>query len=246
MRTLCLLLMIGLSWAVAAPAEEISAEERALLRTEIRAYLLENPEVLREAMAILEEREAAEAARADTQRVQDNATQLFDDGYSFVGGNPEGKITIVEFIDYQCGFCKRAHPEIQAIIESDPDVRYVVKELPLLGPASTVAARVAMAILEYHGPEVYGRFNDALLTHRSRLTEQVIANLAAEVGADLTVITTLAEDRLITERLNANRTLANAINLTGTPTFVIGETMVRGFVPEADIRAILEQEKAAL
>ena len=103
--------------------QSMTDEERAIFREEVRAYLMENPEVIMEAVAVLEEREAAAQAQADLSLVSDNASAIFDDGYSRVGGNPDGDITLVEFLDYRCGFCKRAHGEIAKLLEADGNIR---------------------------------------------------------------------------------------------------------------------------
>ncbi|MEM9431925.1 MAG: DsbA family protein, partial [Pseudomonadota bacterium] len=209
---------------------------------EIRAYLLENPEVLREAITVLEERDAARQLAEDQANIVANAEALTHDGYSYVGGNPDGELTVVEFIDYQCSFCKRAHPDITAIIAADRELRYVVKELPLLGSVSVVAARLAMAVLELEGPEAYAALNDALLDHDGQLSEPVILDYVAEV-ADVDATIEMARSPEIRGRLNETRALANAIGLTGTPTFIIGHRMVRGALPRAELEAIVAAAK---
>ncbi len=128
-------LSIALSAAflLAAPAaqafETMSEADRTALHAEIRAYLLENPEILREMVALLGGQGKAKSAEADRDLVAANAAALFDDGFSFVGGNPDGGFTVVEFLDYQCGYCRRAHPELSRLIEEDErDIRLIVKE----------------------------------------------------------------------------------------------------------------------
>ena len=102
--------------------ENLSDAEREAFRAEVRSYLLENPEVIFEAIQILEQRREQQSAAADRQLVVDHATALFDDGFSFVAGNPDGDVTIVEFLDYRCGYCKRAHPVIEELLERDPNI----------------------------------------------------------------------------------------------------------------------------
>ncbi|MEM9139116.1 MAG: thioredoxin domain-containing protein, partial [Pseudomonadota bacterium] len=97
--------------------------EREAFRAEVRAYLLENPEVIYEAIQVLEQRRDQEAAQADVGLIAQNTEALFNDGYSFVAGNPDGDVTIVEFLDYQCGFCKRAHPVVEELLDRDPNLR---------------------------------------------------------------------------------------------------------------------------
>ncbi|MEO0389118.1 MAG: DsbA family protein [Pseudomonadota bacterium] len=160
--------------------------------------------------------------------------------------NTVGTLTIVEFIDYQCTYCKRAHPEVTALVAADTDIRYVVKELPLLGPASTAAARVAMAVQDVHGAEIYAGFSDAMMRHPERLTEPTILTLLETAGADAPAVLARARSSEVTAQLNATRALANAIGLTGTPTFVMGDRMVRGFLPRAEMEAVVAEAKAGL
>ena len=135
---------LALIAALASPAaafdiSSMSEAERAAFRAEVRAYLLENPEVLSEAIEVLQQRQAEEAASQDLNLVKANQQDLFQDSHSYVGGNPEGDITVVEFIDYRCGYCRKAHTEVGQLIESDGDIRYIVKEFPILGDQSVIA-----------------------------------------------------------------------------------------------------------
>ena len=131
--------------AAAMDLKALTDEERALFRAEVRAYLMDNPQVIMEAVELLQAREAEQQAQADLNLVADNADALFNDGYSWVGGNPEGDITLVEFLDYRCGYCKRAHGEVAKLLESDGNSRLIVNELPILGEQAVIASRFAVA-----------------------------------------------------------------------------------------------------
>mgnify|MGYP006213407919 CR=1 FL=1 len=122
-------------------------------REEVRAYLIENPEVLIEAMNVLQDREAQTAAARDQQMLADNHDVIFNDGVSWVGGNPDGDITMVEFIDYRCGYCRKSYEEVEELVKSDGNIRFVVKEFPILGEASLLSSQFAISILQLHGPE---------------------------------------------------------------------------------------------
>ncbi|HHI70877.1 MAG TPA: DsbA family protein, partial [Rhodobacteraceae bacterium] len=119
--------------AMATDIAEMTDSERDVFRSEIRDYLLENPEVLLEAISILEQRQADEQAGNDKALLQTNFNDIYNDGVSFVGGNPDGDITIVEFSDYRCPYCKRAHPEVADLLKSDGNIRFIYKEYPILG-----------------------------------------------------------------------------------------------------------------
>lgn len=239
------LLCAGIAGPAAAfdPAA-MSAEERAAFNAAVRSYLLENPEVLLEAIEILNAREAAAQAAADERLVAENAAELFEDGHSWVGGNPDGDVTIVEFLDYRCGVCRRAHPEVWGLVRGDGNIRYVVKEFPILGPDSEASARFAVATLRVAGPEAYERVHNALIEMRPPASEANLRRLAGELGLDGGAILAAMSDPEVTRILEANRALGIRLKVSGTPTFVIGGRMVRGLLPAADLERIVEEERA--
>jgi protein-disulfide isomerase len=243
-----LLAALALAAALPAPAEapaEMSEAERAALHAEIRAYLLANPELLTEMLAILEAREQAAQAEADQTLVATHAPAIFDDGYSFVGGNPDGAFTVVEFLDYQCGFCRRAHPDLSRLIAEDGDIRWIVKELPILGPGSELAARAAVATLIAEGPERYAALNDRLMRLDGQVTDASLdAALAAE-GLDATAIRAGMQDAEIGRRLDQTRALAQTLGISGTPTFVFENRMVRGYLPLDRMQDLVAELRAA-
>jgi protein-disulfide isomerase len=244
MRPLALAAILGLAAPLAPPAHAAFDEaERAAIREEVRQYLLENPGILREMIAALEAEEAGARAETDRALIAEHAEALFDDGFSHVAGNPEGDVTIVEFIDYQCGFCRRAHPEVQALLERDGDVRLVVKEFPVLGPGSELAARAAVATLKTEGGEAYERLNHALMTLDGPVTEESLDRALAEAGIDGAAIRPVMADEEVTRRLAETRALAEAMGIRGTPTFVIGETLVPGYLPLEGLEALVAEAR---
>jgi len=182
-------LMLSLAGFVTGPAAALdlaamSEAERAAFRAEVRAYLLDNPEVLMEAIAVLEDRQRGAEAVADQAMVQANAGALFDDGFSWVGGNPEGDITMVEFMDYRCSYCKRAFPEVEDLLSADGNIRFVVKELPILGPQSVMAAQFAVAVQQLHGEQAYKGVHDALMQLQGEINAQSLGRMANGFGLD--------------------------------------------------------------
>jgi protein-disulfide isomerase len=224
-----------------APASPFDDAERAALHDEIRAYLLEHPEILVEMYALLEEKQRAQTAEADGQLVEENAAAIFDDGYSYVGGNPEGDVTIVEFLDYQCGFCRRAHPELMDLLESDGNIRWVVKEFPILGPNSELAARAAVATLIAEGAETYARLNDLMMRHSGPVSDENLDAVLTEAGADPAEIREGMEAPEVSEQLAETPALAETLAVSGTPTFVFDTQMVRGFLPIDQMRSVVEE-----
>jgi protein-disulfide isomerase len=228
--------------ALAAPpaAAAFDDDERAAIREEVRSYLLENPEILREMIGLLEAQDAGAQAEADRAAIAAHAGRLFDDGFSFVGGNPEGDVTVVEFIDYQCGFCRRAHPEVEALVEGDGDLRIVTKELPILGPGSELASRAAVATLIAEGPDAYARLNGALLTLDGPVTDASLDAALRKTGLDPEAIRAGMDDDEVTRRLAETRALAQSLGISGTPTYVIGDRLLRGYLPLAEMEALVE------
>ena len=247
MKLAPLALAAAAAFATPAAATDLSAltdAERDAFRAEVRAYLLDNPEVLMEAIAVLEQRQANQAAADDAALLAANAAALYEDPNSWVGGNPEGSVTIVEFSDYRCGYCRKAHPEVMQLLELDGDIRYIVKEFPILGEQSTLAARFAIAVLRVAGPEAYGQVHDLLYTGmRGDVTPEALDRLATDLGLDaapiLAEMTAPEVDAIIADNL----ALAQRLRISGTPTFVIGDQMIRGYVPLDAMTGIVAEER---
>jgi len=238
----------ALALALALPAAALdltnmSDEERANFRDEIRAYMLENPQIIMEAVAVLEQREQAQQAEADLNLVSDNADEIFDDGYSFVGGNPEGDITLVEFLDYRCGFCKRAHGEVAKMLETDGNIRLIVKEFPILGEQSLLASRFAVATKQVAGPDAYKGLNDALMTMNGEVTMRSLRRMASTFGLDADAIEARMDSPEVTEEIRRTRALAQRLQITGTPTFVLQDELLRGFLPYDEMMALVKEKR---
>lgn len=243
---LCLAAAAPLSEADAQAASErpqsFTVQQQAEIDAQIRAYILEHPDVIVEAMQVLEQRQQADARRADKDRLARLDDEIRNDGYSFVGGNPEGDVTLVEFLDYRCPYCQKAHEIVMALLEADRNVRFVVKEFPILGPESTYAARAAMAALR-QGDDLYAAFNDAMMRHKGDLSTAAVARLAAEVGLDAERMTTDMEAPEIAENIRRTYALARELEINGTPGFIIGDEIVRGFVPYDTLRELVEDAR---
>lgn len=217
--------------AQALDLKDMSAAEREAFQAEIRAYLLENPEVIMEAVAVLEQRQAQEQAQADVDLVKANADALFSDDRSWSGGNPEGDITLVEFMDYRCGYCRRAFPEVETLVELDGNIRVIVKEFPILGEQSMLAARFAIATLQKAGDDAYKQVHDALMTFNGDITETALRRLGDGFGLEVETIIGHMDSDAVTDVIAANHALAQRMNISGTPSFVMGDQMLRGYVP---------------
>jgi protein-disulfide isomerase len=233
--------------ALPAAALDLSAmtdEERAAFRAEIRAYLLDNPEVLQEAIAVLDQREQQAQLDADRTLVAQNLDAIQNDGHSWVGGNPDGDITVVEFMDYRCGYCRRANPEVEELVSGDGNIRFILKEFPILGPQSELASRFAIAVRQLHGDDAYKDVHDALMVLEADIDETSLSRLAEALALDPAPILDQLDSPEVTAVIDANHALAQSLGISGTPTFVMGDEMVRGYVPLQTMQAIVEQERA--
>lgn len=233
---------------LAAPVQALDVSsmtetERAAFRAEVRAYLLENPEVILEAINVLEDRQAAAETQADFDLVMQNAEALFDDGFSWVGGNPEGDITLVEFIDYRCPYCRRAMLEVKSLLAADGNIRLIRKELPILGDDSMQASRFAIATKTIAGMEAYGLIHDALMDYHGELSEVALRRLSDAFDLDSDAIIAEMDSDATTSQIARTHALAQRMKISGTPTFVLQDEMLRGFLPAEQLAIIVAEKR---
>ncbi|WP_424814174.1 DsbA family protein [Roseococcus sp. YIM B11640] len=212
---------------VPALAQALSAEQRAEVLQILRQALRDDPTILREALAGMEQADQAERANATGRAIAANAELLFRDANDPVKGNPQGRITIVEFFDARCGYCKRLHPTMEQLLARERDVRVVMKDLPILGPNSVLATR---ALLAAQRQGQYVPLYDALMRLREDANEAVIRREAERLRLDWARMRREMEDAAITGRIQRNLELARALDIQGTPALVIGNTLVPGAV----------------
>ncbi|MFN3954923.1 MAG: DsbA family protein [Pararhodobacter sp.] len=230
---------------VAAQDDSMSDAARAALRAEIRAYLLDNPEVIFEAVAEYERRTMAQQADMDATLIEINADDLFADANSWQGGNPDGDITLVEFMDYRCSFCRRAFPQMMDFTAQDGNVRLVIKELPILGPQSEVMSRFAVAVLQLSDADTYFTAHERLLELQGDPSEAALAGLAGDLGLEADAVLAQMRSDTVTQVLAENRALAQRLQISGTPSFVMGTgdgrgEVLRGFLPASELHTIAE------
>ena len=238
--------LLGATFTQAAGVDDMTTDERDVFRAEVRAYLLDNPEVILEAIQVLEQRQAQNEAQSDLDLVRANFVDLTRDGYSFVGGNPDGAITIVEFSDYRCAFCKRAYPEVRALLEANDDVRFVLKEYPILGPDSTLASKAAISVLINQGSEIYEKFHDSLMEHNGPINMKTLSRLLTDVDGDVDLMVEHMDDEVVTQMIAKNYALATRMNISGTPSFLIGTEMLRGFAPASAMQDFVDRARSQL
>lgn len=199
------------------------------VETIVRNYLLQNPEIMIEVQTALETKQTESAQAQISQVLESSKDQLYNAANDAVFGNPNGDVTVVEFFDYNCGYCKRALPDMEAIIKNDPNVRFVMKEFPILGPDSTRAHIVAQAFRALM-PEKYAAYHEVLLGAQERATEETAIADAVKLGADEAALREKMKDPAITGSFQDTYQLAQKLNITGTPSYIIGNELVPGAI----------------
>ena len=224
--------------ASAADHGTMPPAEKAAIEDIVREYLKNNPEILIEAIQAL--RAKQEAARRQQARAALTAhtNKLRNDPASPVGGNPDGDVTVVEFFDYRCGFCKRVFPAIMTLLGEDPNIRYVLKEFPILGPESEFASRAALGIW-FENRDKYMPFHRTLMAMKGDLTEARVLKEAEKFGIDIERLRTAMVSPQVTSALQSNYALAKALGINGTPAFVIGDELVPGALDLAALKRLI-------
>jgi protein-disulfide isomerase len=233
MRTpVCALLCaVGLALAATQPAPAIEASERPAIEAIIKDYLLKNPEVLRDAMIELQRRQAAAEAKERAAAVQANEKLIYDSPRGVVVGNRQGDVAVVEFFDYNCGYCKRALDDMMTLMKADPKIKFVLKEFPVLGPGSVDAAKVAVAVrMQDRSGSKYMDFHRRLLGTRGEANRERALAAAKDAGLDMAVIEKDLKSEEIDATLMESVVLADALGISGTPSYVIGGEVVPGAV----------------
>lgn len=225
---------------VAAPAKpsSFSAEQIQDLHAVIKDYLMNHPEVLAEVSQALEKKQAAEQAAKAEKFLADNKTKVFASNGDVVIGNPKGDVTIVEFFDYNCGWCKRALDDIQKLTKADPRVRVVLKEYPIFGgPVSVTAAKAALASVKQNK---YWEFHSALMREK-QVTEQNIFAIAQRVGLDVARLKADMADKRLDATIQENIEVGQGLGIEGTPGFVIDSRVNVGYVPADGMQQMLAE-----
>ena len=240
MRTLILAVFLALNLPIQAVAEGFSPKQTEAIRKIVKDYLMENPEAIVDAIEAMQEKERVKADKEAEKTMKDRKTDIFSDPNTPVAGNPNGDVTIVEFFDYRCGYCKNVYPPMMQVIKDDGKVKLVLKELPVLGPESMLASKMALAT---RAQNKYIEFHDALMRHRGGLNEAVLLKLAGDLGLDIAKLRKDMEDPAVEKQLLANADLAMNLNIRGTPGFVIGHQLVPGAVDAKTFQQLIAEAR---
>jgi protein-disulfide isomerase len=225
--SLLIALLAAILLPASATAQEFNERQREELGKIIREYLLDNPEVLREAIQVLERKQKEAEETAAKAAIVEQAKEIYRSEADLVAGNPNGGVTMAEFFDYNCGYCKRAMPDVLKLIEADKDLRVVLKEWPILGEGSVYAAKAALASRKQGK---YWDFHLALMQERS-VNEPKVLEVAQRIGLDVAKLKADMQAPEVQEVIDRNMKLAEALGLRGTPAFLIGEQLLPGALP---------------
>lgn len=235
-KSLGIMMMLGLSPS-AIQADTLSEERvKELVYEAIR----ENPGIVLEAVEILRGREAQAQAAAQSDVLSNNRQILENDPNAPVLGNPDGDVTVVEFFDYNCPYCRRAKPAIQELLAFDPNVRLVYREWPILGDGSVFAAKAALAS---RNQGKYEEFHWAMMGMTGRAEEASVLRIAKEIGLDIEQLKTDMESAEIEEHIQTSMQLTQSLGFSGTPSFVIGDNLVPGLVESSELIRLVEETR---
>ena len=235
-----IVLAVGLC-AAARAGEAPDAARRQEIETIVREYLRAHPEVVLEALQEMERREQERQRVQRVEAIRAHLAQLTQDPGSPVAGNPQGKVTVVEFFDYQCGYCKRQVAELKKLLQGDADVRLVYKDLPILGPPSVFAARAALAARKQGKHEA---LHEALMATKESLTEEIVLKVATESGLDIARLQKDMADPSVAEALERNFQLQRALNIEGTPALIVGTEFVPGAASVETLKVLVARARA--
>jgi protein-disulfide isomerase len=241
---LALLLASHAATPADASDQGLSPAQKKQVEEIIRQYLLQNPEVMVEAINNLRTREEAEEAKGIETTLAGRREVIERDPASPVSGNAKGDVTLVEFFDYRCGFCKRVHDTVQTLVKNDGNIRFVYKEFPVLGPESLFAARAALAAFKI-APGKYPALHDRIMALPSRTVgeESVMAQVGA-VGLDPKAVRQRMQDPAILKEIERTQELAEALRIRGTPSFVVGDTLIPGATDEETLKKAVAAARA--
>ncbi|HYM30620.1 MAG TPA: DsbA family protein [Candidatus Cybelea sp.] len=245
-RALRMIVVCGLVAALIAPVtlhaddDALTPAQREAVEKIVRETIVKHPEIILEAVQSLQQQRKDEQVAQQKSALAQHRKALMDDQDSMVIGNPKGDVTVVEFFDYRCPYCKQMEPAIQATLKEDGKVRLMLKEYPILGEDSVLASRAAIASRKQGK---YMAFHDALMRTKGVFTPDVIKLVAKEVGLDVARLEKDMADPAVDQIIRANQAIADSLGIEGTPGFVIGDRVISGGMPLPQFRTLISDAR---
>lgn len=239
MRLKALLLSVALfATPLVVQAQSLTDQQKTEMGDVIRAYLLDHPELLREMAEKLEAKDRDAEQTARTEGLEKNKDIIFKLAGDAVVGNPQGDVTIIEFLDYNCGWCKKSVKEVASLVAADPKLKFVMKEFPIFGEHSEHAARAALASKKQGK---YWELHQALFAHEGQVTKDVVTDIAKGLGLDMAKLEADMKSPEVLDTIATNYDLAKSLALNGTPAFIIDTNVVPGYIPQNDIQSYINE-----
>ncbi|MEJ0062707.1 MAG: DsbA family protein [Alphaproteobacteria bacterium] len=229
--------------AAAAPADALSPAQESAVEDVVRKLLTEKePDIIVKAFQTVQQREQSKQFQQSKTAVSESKDRIFNNPEDPILGNPKGDVTIVEFYDYQCHFCKQAHEAVVKLLAQDKNIRFIAKEFPILGDGSVLAARAALASIKQ---KKFDKMHDALMKQPTQFNESVIMDIAKKNGLDAVMLKKDMADKHIDEMIATNRQLGVDLGVRGTPMFLIGEETRPGALPLEDLKKMVADIRAS-
>jgi protein-disulfide isomerase len=223
-----------------AQAQSLTPDQRKAVTDLIRETLIRNPEIIQEALVELERRNTVAQAQAQRSAVTAEKARLVDPATSVIVGNPQGDVTLVEFMDYNCGFCKRAMEDVRVLAKDDPKLKIVIKDFPILGPDSVEASRVALAVRSQLQGQKYFDFHAKLMATKGRINAAKALEVAKESGVDVERARKEMDGPAVRAAIEDTVALGDRLGLTGTPAFILGDEVVFGAVGPGPLKVKID------
>lgn len=241
-KVTALALMSSTVLAVSAKAEDsaLSAAQKDAVKTLVKEYLMEEPKIVIDAMEAYRVQEEENQRKQAAEKIKEHS-DFFKTGDLPSVGNKDGDVVVVEFFDYNCGYCKRALPDIQGILGKDKNVKVVLMEMPILGPTSLTAAQWALAAREQGK---YFEYHTALMEFQGQKTEDSLTKIADDLGLDVDKMKADANGEKVQKQIDKAREIATDVGVRGTPAFIVGEQFFPGYIGEAGISAGIQATRA--
>ncbi|HZB92933.1 MAG TPA: DsbA family protein [Stellaceae bacterium] len=238
---LVLCVFLVLPFILPARADDaLTPAQKSAVEKLIHDYLMAHPELMVDVLHAADAKLKAEKANAVKQAIAARRDELLHDQSVPAGGNPHGDVTIVEFFDYRCPYCKEVEPSIEALLQQDHKLRIVYKEFPVLGPASVYASRIALAAVKQGK---YAAFHRAMMAMKGDITDDVVLKVARSVGIDLDEAKAEMNAPAIDDVIKRNYALADALDIEGTPAFIIGDTLIPGATDIDQLRQLIAEQR---
>jgi len=232
-RIFPILLCLVLAAAVPARADPLTADQQKQVESIVHDYLVAHPEVLLDAIKAASDKDKADKVAQAAATIRAHHRELYDDPDSQIGGNPNGDATVVEFFDYRCPYCKQMQPMIEGLLKTDRNLRIVYKEFPILGDASTYAAKMALAA---RAQGKYDAFHRAMMDTKGKIDDAVVDRVATSVGIDVAKAKAAMAAPAIDAAIKKDYALADALDINGTPSFIIAGKLYPGALSLAELK----------